>query len=71
MTTTPEPMPPHDPSYNRGPAGSAEYAPPAHPRNGIGITALVLGIVAVIASITVIGGILNLPPNRGGMDYEE
>jgi len=57
MTTTPEPMPPHDP-YNRGPAGSAEYAPPAHPRNGIGITALVLGIVAVIASITVIGGIL-------------
>ena len=58
MTATPEPMPPHDPSYNRGPAGSAEYAPPAHPRNGIGITALVLGIVAVVASITVIGGIL-------------
>ncbi len=58
MTATPEPMPPHDPSYNRGPAGSAEYAPPAHPRNGIGITALVLGIVAVVASITVIGGVL-------------
>jgi len=57
MTATPEPMPSHDP-YNRGPAGSAEYAPPAHPRNGIGITALVLGIVAIVASITVIGGIL-------------
>jgi len=58
MTATPEPMPPHDPSSGRGPAGSAEYAPPAHPRNGIGITALVLGIVAIVASITVIGGIL-------------
>ncbi len=58
MSTTPEPMPPHDSSYNSGSAGSAPYAPPQHPRNGLGITALVLGVVAVIASITVIGGIL-------------
>jgi len=65
MTTNPEP--PHDPSYNQGPAGpgynqgtagSAQYAPPTDPRNGLGITALVLGIVAIIASITVIGGVV-------------
>ncbi len=58
MSTTPEPMPPPDSSYNSGSAGSAPSAPPQHPRNGLGITALVLGIVAVIVSITVIGGIL-------------
>jgi Domain of unknown function (DUF4190) len=58
MTTPPDPMPPHNPSYNPGPAGFAPYAPPQHPRNGLGITALALGIVAVIASITVIGGIV-------------
>lgn len=56
MTSSSEPMPPPDPAY--GAAGSAgdQYARP--PRNGIGVAALVLGVVAIVASITVVGGVI-------------
>ncbi|GAB2933212.1 hypothetical protein GCM10027047_32050 [Rhodococcus aerolatus] len=32
--------------------------PPASPRNGLGVAALVLGILAILTSFTVIGGVL-------------
>ncbi len=58
MTTPSAPMPPHEPSHNPGRTETTGHTTAAHPRNGLGITALVLGVVAIIASITVIGGIV-------------
>ncbi len=43
--------------YGAG-APDAHGYPPPQPRNGVGIAALVLGIVALLSSWTVIGGIL-------------
>jgi len=40
-------------AHRDNPAGQCR-----HPRNGLGIAALVLGIVAIVASVTVIGGIV-------------
>jgi hypothetical protein len=47
--------PPEDYGYSQVPAYGA---PPAQPRNGFGIAALVLGVLAFLLSWTVIGGIL-------------
>jgi len=58
VTTPSEPMPPHDPAHDPGRTGTTRQASVAHPRNGLGIAALVLGIVAIVASVTVIGGIV-------------
>lgn len=48
--------------YGQDPAGYAQGlgygAPPARPRNGFGIAALVLGLLALVLSWTVIGGII-------------
>jgi len=49
---------PEEPSHDPGRTETTGHATAAHPRNGLGITALVLSVVAIIASITVIGGIL-------------
>ncbi|GAB7192026.1 hypothetical protein NUM3379_27350 [Kineococcus sp. NUM-3379] len=46
--------PPPPPEYGQGGYG----APPAAPRNGLGLTALILGIVGILLSWTVVGGIL-------------
>ncbi len=54
MTLTPEPMPSPDPSYNPGHSAADGYEAP--PRNGLSIAALVLGILALITSVTVFGG---------------
>ena len=43
------------PGYGQGPGYGA---PPARPRNGFGIAALVLGLLALVLSWTIIGGIL-------------
>ncbi len=54
----------NDPYGGTPPVGHGAGAPDAHgyppppPRNGVGIAALVLGIVAFLSSWTVIGGIL-------------
>jgi membrane-bound ClpP family serine protease len=44
--------------YGQNPAGLGPGygAPPAQPRNGFGIAALVLGLLAVVLSWTIIGG---------------
>ncbi|MBV9013093.1 MAG: DUF4190 domain-containing protein [Pseudonocardiales bacterium] len=45
--------------YAQGSASGAGYgAPPAPPRNGFGVAALVLGLLALLVSWTVIGGII-------------
>jgi Domain of unknown function (DUF4190) len=48
--------------YGQNPAGYGQGpgygAPPAAPRNGFGIAALVLGLLALVLSLTVIGGIV-------------
>ncbi len=41
-----------------GRTGTTRQASVAHPRSGLGIAALVLGIVAIVASGTMIGGIV-------------
>ncbi len=38
--------------------GSGYGAPPARPRNGFGVAALVLGLLALVLSWTIIGGIV-------------
>jgi hypothetical protein len=43
------------PGYGQGPGYGA---PPARPRNGFGIAALVLGLLALVLSVTIIGGII-------------
>lgn len=43
------------PEYEQGPGYGA---PPARPRNGFGIAALVLGLLALVLCWTIIGGIL-------------
>lgn len=48
---------PQDPGAFQGPGGYPG-GPVAQPRNGMGTAALVLGILAVLGAITVIGGIL-------------
>lgn len=65
----PGPMPPPPPGYGP-PADYGQppgYAPPGYggygyrqPSNGMGITALVLGIIGAILSIFIIGGILTV-----------
>jgi hypothetical protein len=49
-------------SYGQNPAGYSQGpgygAPPVRPRNGFGIAALVLGLLALVLSLTVIGGII-------------
>lgn len=51
-----------DPQYGTPPAGwdhsPAAGGPGSRKRNGFGIAALVLGILAVVTSITVIGGVV-------------
>ena len=48
--------------YGQSPAGYDQGlgpgAPPARPRNGFGIAALVLGLLALVLSWTIIGGIV-------------
>jgi len=46
--------------YQGGPGQYGHGGPPAgmRPRNGLGIAALVLGILAILTSITVVGGVL-------------
>jgi hypothetical protein len=45
--------------YGQGSGYGAGYdAPPTRPRNGFGIAALILGLFALLASWTVIGGIV-------------
>jgi len=54
--STPSYGPPAGYGEARGPSG---YGPPARARrNGLGVAALVLGILAVVCSITVVGGVL-------------
>lgn len=45
--------------YPPGPAGYG--AAPVAPKNGLGIAALVLGIVSILAAVTLIGVILGIP----------
>jgi len=54
MTTSDPPLDP----YTAPPAGEVHRPPAAHGRNGLGVAALVLGILAILASITVIGGVI-------------
>lgn len=60
MTSSSGPMPTHDPSsepssgYGSAAAGQSAGAP----RNGLGIAALVVGVLAIVASITVVGGVV-------------
>jgi hypothetical protein len=45
--------------YGGNPYGGNPYgSPPVQPRNGLGVAALVLGIIAILSSWTVVGGIL-------------
>jgi hypothetical protein len=45
--------------YGQGSGYGAGYgAPPTRPRNGFGIAALILGLLALLASWTVLGGIV-------------
>ena len=44
------------PGYDQG--GSGYGTPPAQPRNGFGIAALVLGLLALVLCWTIIGGVL-------------
>ncbi|GAC1332997.1 MAG: hypothetical protein NVSMB13_21810 [Mycobacteriales bacterium] len=69
MTTTPdEPRGTPPPEYRDGPAygapsaygaaGGGYGAPTRPPRNGLGVAALVLGILALLGAVTVVGGIV-------------
>lgn len=55
-------QPPGQPGYGAPPPSGGYGAPPpgsgAVPRNGLGIAALVLGLLALFSSWTVVGGIL-------------
>lgn len=55
-------QPPGQPGYGAPPPSGGYGAPPpgsgAAPRNGLGIAALVLGLLALFSSWTVVGGIL-------------
>lgn len=59
MTSSSGPMPPHDPSSEPSSGyGSAAGQSAGAPRNGLGIAALVVGVLAIVASITVVGGVV-------------
>src|SRR4051812_3120007 len=45
-------------AYDSAPAYRPEPGAPTHKRNGLGIAALVLGILAVLSFLTVVGGII-------------
>lgn len=49
---------PYDPYASPTPAGGWSGAPPAQPRNGLGVAALVLGILAIVTCFTAVGGVL-------------
>lgn len=51
------PPPPQGP-YPGYPAGPYPYVPPPGPRNGLGLTALILGIAGLLAFWSVAGGVL-------------
>lgn len=52
-------MPSYDPQNEPGYANQGGYGAPARPvRNGVGIAALIFGILAILTSITVVGGVL-------------
>ncbi len=46
------------PGYDPGAAGPGPYSAPAQPTNWLGVTALVLGLAAVLLFWTIAGGIL-------------
>lgn len=48
-----------DPGVQPGPAGYG--AGPLPPKNGLGIAALVLGILAILAAVTLIGAVVGIP----------
>jgi hypothetical protein len=51
-------MPPPPPGYQGGTGYPGQGAPLGPPRNGFGITALVLGILAIVLSWSAVGGVL-------------
>ncbi|ALR11989.1 hypothetical protein MYCSP_11700 [Mycobacteroides saopaulense] len=66
MTETPPPPPPYQPPGGYPPPYPYPYAygapgmpvPPPAPKNGVGVSALVVGIIAILLSCTVFGGFL-------------
>ncbi|TDZ45335.1 DUF4190 domain-containing protein [Mycobacteroides franklinii] len=64
MTETPPPPPPYQPAGGYPPPFPYPYpygapgapVPPPAPKNGIGMSALIVGIVAILLSCTVFGG---------------
>ncbi len=68
--TPPQPQAPYPYPYPTGaypggypppppqPYGGYGYAPPSAPRNGLGVTALVIAVVALLSSFSVVGGIV-------------
>ncbi|AMU21495.1 DUF4190 domain-containing protein [Mycobacteroides abscessus] len=65
MTETPPPPPPYQPAGGYPPPFPYPYpygapgvpVPPPAPKNGLGLSALVIGIVSVLLSCTVFGGL--------------
>ena len=60
--TVPQPDPPSDPWSAPPPGYGTPYAaaPPTRPANGFGTAALVLGIIGLLLSVIVIGGLIGL-----------
>lgn len=46
------------PAYGQRPYGQPAAGPGGPPKNGLGVAALVLGILALITSLSIIGGVL-------------
>ncbi len=46
------------PAYGQPPYGQQGVGPGGSPKNGLGVAALVLGILALVTSLSVIGGVL-------------
>ena len=62
-----QPAPSGQPAFGQAPSGQGPFdqqpfgtAPPAAPRNGLGTAALVLGLVALLTGVFVLGGVLGL-----------